>query len=1429
MTILVSNKLDVCTVRDQEYPLGQRFSFSDGCYTYQCECHSDGSWDCPADQAVDRCGHTRDRQPTKKETTEQKYFMRSIVIAVGSEIKFCLVNGMQYDLSSAFSFEDDCFRYKCECHSDGSWECPGDLAEYTCHEQRRQVARASTRSFYVIIADNIRSCSANGNEYPLGRSFQFTDGCFRYGCQCHSDGSWECPADKIVDTCQHTSNGKQTMEQTARRSHTKSIVVASGTQLKHCEAEGKLYTLEDTFSFTEGCFRFNCDCHSDGSWECPSESSEYICQLAPGQKIVRAPSKSLLIVVRDNARSCFVKDTDYDLGEAFSFIEGCFIYNCECHTDGSWECPADRAVDRCRRTIEGQPNRRGQHSREESSNRTAHTRSMVVAVGTEIRYCIAQERHFPLDQAFSFREGCFEFHCFCHSNGSWDCPAERSEYKCKLEPGQQIVRAPSKSMSIVISDDVRACSANGVDHPLGLPFSFMDGCFIFNCDCHSDGSWECPEDRAVDRCRRTPEGGQRNTETDIWASVNRPIAVRGKVVPPGSAIRSCELKNETHPLGSTFSFSEDCYLYKCTCNTDGSWECPSHLVVYSCQRQPGQRIIQVPTQSLHIIVGENLRTCTANKAEHALGHTFTFNEGCFIYNCICHYDGSWECPGDQTVDRCRLHGYSVHGTNGEITGGGHRNTGDLTSHTRSVVVSVGTEIKYCIAHEMRFALEEAFSFREGCFEFHCQCHQNGSWDCPAEKSEYKCKPEPGQQIVRAPSKSMRIVISDDVKACTADGVDHPLGLPFSFMDGCFIFNCDCHPDGSWECPKDRTVDRCRRTPDEGNRNRKHNQQTSDGEEHRWESSWNSTRRRAPPSIGYISYPGENLQACTANGVDFPLGLPFSFTKNCFKYNCRCDTDGSWNCSSELAEYICYENGESQETSEEFTDFETLSSGKVDRPEVMMCTADGKKYPLNQAFSFTVGCYRYNCECRKDGSWECPGHRVENTCQSLRGRNTGQVKRRNIQVVISNNLRTCSVKGVEFPLDHGFSFTDNCVKYNCHCFFDGSWDCPPERIEHACPSSENIQHQIITSPRLERAHNSHWRSCVVEGVEYAAGNSFTFKAFCYSFKCQCFLDGSWECPSSKAEFICHNIPSQQYRTNRTTGEEFSSRGIVVSPVSTPKFCSAYGLYHELNQPFIVTDGCFRLRCRCHSDGSWECPSNQAIYFCPTNSRHVHRAASRSLYVTISNRPTRCQVKGKQYSFGQIFYFTDGCFKYQCSCNIGGSWICPTKRTEDRCSSNSTEESKMQRVFSRSIALNVAAGVKSCEVKGQYHPLNSDFSFVEKCFRYNCKCHTNGSWECPAENAVYICSESSQHTRVESSSMRGLSSRQQSVWFCLVKNIRYPVGRPFTFTEGCIRYNCDCRSDGSWNCPAHKSQNICNGQVRTAHRIQRTDSGAFRCVG
>ena len=67
----------------------------------------------------------------------------------------------------------------------------------------------------------------------------------------------------------------------------RTVVVAVGTEITHCKAAGKQYRVGRPFSFTEDCFRFNCKCHSDGSWECPSERTEYICQLREGQKDVR--------------------------------------------------------------------------------------------------------------------------------------------------------------------------------------------------------------------------------------------------------------------------------------------------------------------------------------------------------------------------------------------------------------------------------------------------------------------------------------------------------------------------------------------------------------------------------------------------------------------------------------------------------------------------------------------------------------------------------------------------------------------------------------------------------------------------------------------------------------------------------------------------------------------------------------------------------------------------------------------------------------------------------------------------------------------------------------------------------------------------------------------------------------------------------------
>ena len=65
---------------------------------------------------------------------------------------------------------------------------------------------------------------------------------------------------------------------------------------------------------------------------------------------------------------------------------------------------------------------------------------MVVSVGTNIRYCTADDNQYPVGRPFSFTENCFRFHCDCKYDGSWECPSERTEFICRRQPGEQIVK-----------------------------------------------------------------------------------------------------------------------------------------------------------------------------------------------------------------------------------------------------------------------------------------------------------------------------------------------------------------------------------------------------------------------------------------------------------------------------------------------------------------------------------------------------------------------------------------------------------------------------------------------------------------------------------------------------------------------------------------------------------------------------------------------------------------------------------------------------------------------------------------------------------------------------------------------------------------------------------------------------------------------------
>ena len=59
------------------------------------------------------------------------------------------------------------------------------------------------------------------------------------------------------------------------------MVVIVSDNVRECQVRGQKYRLGQPFSFNEGCFKYNCDCKRDGSWECPAARAEYTCQETP--------------------------------------------------------------------------------------------------------------------------------------------------------------------------------------------------------------------------------------------------------------------------------------------------------------------------------------------------------------------------------------------------------------------------------------------------------------------------------------------------------------------------------------------------------------------------------------------------------------------------------------------------------------------------------------------------------------------------------------------------------------------------------------------------------------------------------------------------------------------------------------------------------------------------------------------------------------------------------------------------------------------------------------------------------------------------------------------------------------------------------------------------------------------------------------------
>lgn len=107
-----------------------------------------------------------------------------------------------------------------------------------------------------------------------------------------------------------------------------------------------------------------------------------------------------------------------------------------------------------------------------------------------------------------------------------------------------------------------------------------------------------------------------------------------------SGCRQCTVNGQQYRGNSRFQFTNGCSRYNCMCNCDGSWNCPAQDTTNDCSGSNNGG-----SQS-------NCRQCQLSGQTYAGNSRFQYTDGCYQFNCDCHCDGSWTCPGSRTQNIC---------------------------------------------------------------------------------------------------------------------------------------------------------------------------------------------------------------------------------------------------------------------------------------------------------------------------------------------------------------------------------------------------------------------------------------------------------------------------------------------------------------------------------------------------------------------------------------------------------------------------------------------------------------------------------------------------------------------------------------------------------------------------------------------------------
>lgn len=198
-----------CIVGGKEYAGNSRFPLQRGCFSIECICGCNGVFDCPTQVPRYTCGEgsfsstgvhrrysiTGSHVYTSGTSTTQVQHSTMVLSGVDSttgSCTSCFINNREYAGNSEFVLQDGCLRWTCQCDCNGlmnctsvvGLDCDGPLDAF---EQKQCV-----------------NCHGFGRQFPPNRQFTVTRDCNLYTCMCYCNGTFVCPAEKTVKTCDNT-------------------------------------------------------------------------------------------------------------------------------------------------------------------------------------------------------------------------------------------------------------------------------------------------------------------------------------------------------------------------------------------------------------------------------------------------------------------------------------------------------------------------------------------------------------------------------------------------------------------------------------------------------------------------------------------------------------------------------------------------------------------------------------------------------------------------------------------------------------------------------------------------------------------------------------------------------------------------------------------------------------------------------------------------------------------------------------------------------------------------------------------------------------------------------------------------------------------------------------------------------------------------